>query len=410
MGQLIHNQEPDAEVTFAMTNRKAQSGMRIADYVSAEELQHYYDELRSLQLTPDDIRSLEAQTDKQYSKEYLGYLAAFRLPEIEVSIDPTVNDLTARTTGPWNDSSLWEIPMLSAIPELYYPKYIEANGATIEDVWVEGDRRLTHMIELFRQHPDLTFAEFGTRRRFSSDWQDHVVGRFVNECPGNLLGTSNPYLAAKYNIPAVGTNAHELSMTYAALAEERGINPLDGSNRVIQDWLERFPSMPVALIDTFTSDAALHDLTPEQITQLKSFRIDSGDEYEIGYKVIDFLRQHNIDPLTRTLFFSNSLTPEKAVALHETFKGLIGVAFGIGGNAVNNMGFDSEHDLPGMNIVAKAVAVNGRGTVKLSDDNGKHMGNPADVARYQQYVRERLATQSSTTIDDVVLSSQAPTQ
>lgn len=390
MGQLIHDQEPDTEVTFAMTNRKALSGMRIADYLSAQELQEYYDNLRELQFSADDIASLESQTDKHYTKEYLGYLAAFRLPEIEVSIDPTNNDITARTTASWNDSSLWEIPMLSAIPELYYPKYIEANGGSMEQVWAEGDRRLTHMIELFKQHPDLKFAEFGTRRRFSSDWQDHAVERFVNECRGNLLGTSNPYLAAKYNIPAVGTNAHELSMTYAALAEQRGGNPLDGSTAVVEDWLERFPSMPVVLIDTFTSDATLHDLTAPQIEALRSFRIDSGSEYEIGAKVIDFLTQHGIDPRTRTLFFSNSLTPEKAVELHLAFKDRIGVAFGIGGHAVNNIGFGPDHDLPTMNIVAKAVAVNGYGTVKLSDDAGKHMGNPVDVARYQQYVTERV--------------------
>lgn len=181
-------------------------------------------------------------------------------------------------------------------------------------------------------------------------------------------------------------------MTYAALTEARGGNPLDGSNQVVMDWLERFPSMPVALIDTFTSDVALHDLTPSQITELKSYRIDSGDEYEIGHKVISFLEEHDIDPRSRTLFFSNSLTPEKAVELHEHFKKIIGVAFGIGGHAVNNMGFDAEHDLPSMNIVAKATTVNGHGTVKLSDDKGKHMGHPLDVARYQRYANDRLAS------------------
>lgn len=391
MGQLIYDQAPDATVTFAMTNRKARTGMRIADYVEPAELQHRYDDLRELQFTRQDIDVLESQTDKAYSKRYLGYLAAVRLPEITVSIDPASNDITATTTSQWNRSSLWEIPMLNAIPELYYPSYIKAHGHSLDEVWAEGDRRLTHMIELFGQYPDLKFAEFGTRRRFSAEWQDHAVGRFVAECPDNLIGTSNPYLANKYGIPAVGTHAHELGMTYAALAEARGENPLDGSYAVTTDWLERFPGMPVALIDTFTSDVALHDLSPEHIDQLRSFRIDSGNEYEIGAKVIAFLRQHGVDPRSRMLFFSNSLTPEKAVELHLAFRDHIGVAFGIGGHAVNNMGFDSEHDLPRMNIVAKAVNVNGHGTVKLSDDEGKHTGDPSDVARYQRYVTERLA-------------------
>lgn len=388
MGQLIYEQEPDANVTFKMHNRK--KDMRIADYVTPSELQDYYNNLRDLQFTPDQLAILESQTDKKYSQAYLGYLAAFQLPEIEVSIDPKNNDITASTTAYWNDSSLWEIPMLSAIPELYYPRYIAANGGTMAQVWNEGDRRLTDMIELMKTNPHVKFAEFGTRRRFSSDWQDHAVGRFVEECPDNLIGTSNPALAAKYNIPAVGTNAHELPMVYAALTEQRGGNPLDGQRQVISDWLQRFPTMPVSLIDTFTSDVTLSDLTPEQFEQIKSFRIDSGDEYQVGHKVIRALAAHAIDPTTRTLFFSNSLTPQKAVNLANTFQGKIGVSFGIGGNAVNNMGFDKDRDLPGLNIVAKAVQANGQGTVKLSDDYGKHMGAPGDVERYKQFAAERL--------------------
>ena len=181
-----------------------------------------------------------------------------------------------------------------------------------------------------------------------------------------------------------------VSALYRALAEERGHDPLDGQNRVIADWTERFPAMPVALIDTFTSDVTLHDLSPEQIDQLRSFRIDSGDEVAVGQKVIRFLQNHDVDPRTRTLFFSNSLTPHKIAELQGVFSGKIGVAFGIGGNLVNNMGLDAQHSLPGLNIVAKAVEVNGAGTVKLSDDEGKHMGSPEDVARYKELARRRL--------------------
>ncbi|MCA0228664.1 hypothetical protein LCH21_04440 [Patescibacteria group bacterium] len=389
MGQVMFETEPTAEVTFAMTNRKALTGMPISKYVQPEELQEYYDGLREVRFTPEEIAILERQTDKRYTKEFLGYLASFRLPAIEVSIDSWNKDITAETTAPWNAASLWEIPMLSAIPELYYPRLIEAQGGSMAEVWNEGDRRLTDMIKLMKAHPYVKFAEFGTRRRFSSAWQDHAVERFVNECPENLIGTSNPWLAAKYDIPAVGTNAHELAMVYAALEESRGGNPLDGQNHVIADWLARFPNMPVALIDTFTSDITLHDLTESQNDQLRSFRIDSGNEYKIGHKVISFLETHGVDPRTRTLFFSNSLTPEKAIGLADEFKDKIDVSFGIGGNAVNNMG------LPGMNIVAKAVNVNGHGTVKLSDDEGKHMGHPDAVKRYQKLAEDRLAKNAS---------------
>ncbi|MGB4761934.1 MAG: hypothetical protein WBP12_01090, partial [Candidatus Saccharimonas sp.] len=363
----------------------------IADYVQPEELQEHYDSLRELSFTPEELAILERQTDKHYTPEYLGMLASFKLPAIEVMIDPENNDITATTTANWNASSLWEIPMLSAITELYYPRYIKANGGTMAQVWNEGDRRLSNAIALLRAHPEIKFAEFGTRRRFSSAWQDHAVERFVTECPDNITGTSNPWLANKYDVAAIGTNAHELGMVYAALAEERGYNPLDGQNRVITDWLERFPTMPVALIDTHTSDITLHDLTEQQVGQLRSFRIDSGNEYAVGQKVVSFLERHSIDPRTRMATFTNSLDFPEAINISDALKNKIGVNFGIGGKSVNNMGFDEKHDTPSPNIVAKAIAVNGRGTVKLSDDEGKHMGDPADVTRYLQLAKERLA-------------------
>ncbi len=382
MGQLIHDREPDAEVTFRMHNRK--KDMHIVDYVQPQELQEYYDELRALTYSPEDIAYLETQPGKNYSREYLGYLATFRLPEIEVFADPEHGDLAARTTAKWNAASQWEIPMLSAIPELYYPRLIAAQDRTMSEVWNEGDRRLTQFIDAMKTN-DIKWAEFGTRRRFSSDWQDHAVERFVTECPDQFVGTSNAHLARKYNVPAIGTNAHELSMVYAALAEQRGGNPLDGQAGVITDWLDRFPSMPVALIDTFTSDVTLHDMTPHMYDNVRSYRIDSGVEKEIGEKVIRQLMHLGIDPRERTLMFTNSLKRDKIVELQREFEGKIGVSFGVGGGSVNDMG------LPDLNIVSKAVEVNGYDTVKLSDDAGKHMGEPADVARYQRLVETRLA-------------------
>lgn len=388
MGQLMFEQEPEAEVTFRMTNRKAKNGMRIADYVAPQELQERYDELRGLSFTPDQIDVLRGQTDKQYSEKFLGYLASFHLPEIEVSIDPKNDDITAETTSRWNASSLWEIPMLSQIPELYYPRYIEAAGGTMAQVWNEGDRRLTDFIGLMKAN-DMKWAEFGTRRRFSSDWQEHAVERFVTECPEQFLGTSNPWIAHKYGVAAVGTNAHELPMVYAALEESRGGNPLDGQTKVIDDWLERFPTMPVLLVDTFTSDFALESLTQRQLEAIKTCRIDSGDERVIGRKIIDFWHRQGLG--TPNLMFTNSLSAEKAVALKRHFGKQAVTLFGIGGGSVNNTGFAAEHDLPGMNIVSKAVHADGQGTVKLSDDAGKHMGAPKDVARYKHLIKERRA-------------------
>lgn len=397
MGDLIHQKNADAEVTFRLHNRRPDK-MRIADYVSVDELQAHYDSLRDITLADDELKWLKDQKDstgkQRYRNEYLGYLASFRLPEIRVFMDPETNDISAETTAPWNGSSLWEIPMLSQLSELWYPRYLASRNIDPAEVWCEGDNRLSDFIAKVNETDGFSFAEFGTRRRYSSEWQDHAVGRFAAECPQAFIGTSNPSLAKKYGVPAVGTNAHELSMTYAALEEQRGGNPLDGQSQVIADWLERFPDMPVALIDTFTSDVTLHDMSHEQLEQIKSFRIDSGDERKIGAKVIQTLLRAGIEPREKTLFFSNSLSIDKALELDAAFRrqGRIGAKFGIGGHSVNNMGDGNGHDIPSWNAVAKAVTVNGRGTVKLSDDEGKHMGNNSDVERYLALARKRMST------------------
>lgn len=104
---------------------------------------------------------------------------------------------------------------------------------------------------------------------------------------------------------------HELGMVYAALEEARGGNPLDGQNHVISDWLERFPGLPVVLTDTFTTDVTLERMSRQQIDAVKSFRIDSGDEFAVGAKIVRFLKSHGIDPMTRTLFLAIASHPKK---------------------------------------------------------------------------------------------------
>ena len=140
--------------------------------------------------------------------------------------------------------------------------------------------------------------------------------------------------------------------------------------------------MPVLLTDTFTSDFTLKALTKRHIETIKTCRIDSGNEQVVGQKIIDFWQNQGLN--APALMFTNSLSAEKAVMLKEHFSRLTPTLFGIGGGSVNAMGFAATHDLPTMNIVSKAVRVNGHGTVKLSDDAGKHMGTKRDVSRYKR--------------------------
>ena len=396
MGDFIDQEHPDAEVTFRMHNRQPDV-IRIADYTSVEELQEHYDRLQDLRFTSDEIDWLRSLTDaegkQRFRNGYLGRLAAFQMPKIRVFMDTENNDISAEATGLWPDVSLTEIPMLSTLSEACYPNYLTSHGISKQEAWDGGDRRFDYFAHAAGSQPGFRFADFCTRRRFGSEWQDHITRRILDEIPETFIGTSNPYLAKKYGIKPIGTNAHELGQVFAGIEENHGGSPIDGFMRMVRKWPERYPDMPVLLTDTYTTGLTLHELSDDELDRYKTFRIDSGKERKIGAQIIAAVQAAGLDPREKSLLFSNSLSIDEALALDREFRiaGRIGATSGIGGGLGNNMEDRFGRSTPRWNVVSKAVSVDGRGLVKLSDDEGKHMGNPADVARYQREVAERLA-------------------
>ena len=275
---------------------------------------------------------------------------------------------------------------MSELNELYFKNKLAAEGLSLEELYREGDRRLTEKIELLKNRPDIKFSDFGTRRRFSYEWQKHVVTRVATELPDNFSGTSNIYLAHTLGLKPIGTFAHELPMVYSALADEAGENPLDGHNKVLEDWQELYKGdLSTALTDTFTSDFFFTDMTVEQAHQWKSLRHDSGDPVEFGKKVIAFYEDLGIDPQEKTIIFSDGLDIDTIISLADTFAGRINVLFGWGTTLTNDLGIKPN------NFVMKATKANQTPTVKLSDSEGKHTGPVEKVALYQEKVAEALA-------------------
>lgn len=175
-------------------------------------------------------------------------------------------------------------------------------------------------------------------------------------------------------------------MVYAALADSAGHNPLDGHNRVLQDWHELYKGdLSTALTDTYTSDFFFADFTPEQAEAWKALRHDSGDPIEFGEKVIDFYLRQEINPLAKTIIFSDGLDVDMIIKLADHFKGRINVSFGWGTTLTNDLGIKAN------NFVMKATHVNGTPTVKLSDSEGKHTGTPEKIALYKNKVAAALA-------------------
>lgn len=386
MSQLAYEREPDAEVTFTFRNRGEQ---RLLDYVDADALQQRFTELMEKSWTPEELAYLGSlrlsDGTSVYSEEYLKYLGENKLPALTVSYDQEIDDIAIETTGPWALSTFWETIVMSEINEAYFEGYLLANGLNPADVYEEGDRRLSEKIAILQQHPNIKFADFGTRRHFSYKWQQHVVQRLHEECPDNLIGSSNVALAEYFDIKPIGTFAHELPMVYAGLAQARGLDVRGSHNRLLRDWYERYgEDYSVALTDTFTTDFFFADFTAEQAAAWKGVRHDSGDPYEFGERLIRFYEDKGIDPATKTVVFSDGLDIDTIVALAEHFEGRINMTFGWGTTLTNDLGIKP------LNVVMKATHVRlpetgqEADTVKLSDAAGKHTGPEELVREYKE--------------------------
>ena len=219
------------------------------------------------------------------------------------------------------------------------------------------------------------FAEFGCRRRLSKEWEDIVVRRLATELKNNnMVGTSNVFLAKKYNLTPIGTYAHEFVQMY------QGIDsiPLAYTNHyALKDWYDEYKGdNGTALTDTITTDLFLLDFDRANCNNYTGVRHDSGDPYEWGEKIIKHYEKYGIDPKTKLLLFSDSLNFDKAQALYDYFKDKTKVSFGIGTFVSNDT------DVDALNIVIKLQYVNGRPVAKLSDVDGKTMTQDEGYAKY----------------------------
>lgn len=379
MSQLAYEKEPEAKVTFSLHNRGPE---KIFPYLDVWELGSRLQAIREKGWDDEDLEYLSGlelnSGGKVFTPDYIDYLKSVRLPALMFRVSED-NELNITTTGDWPAVSFWETVVMSEVNEMYFENYLLANEINPLDVYEEGDRRLSEKIEILKQHPEIKFADFGTRRHFSYRWQKYVLERLVRECPGNIVGTSNIALAKKLGIKPIGTFAHEMPMVYAALADRREQDIRGSFNYFLDDWRQMYGAdYGIALSDTFGSDSFFEDFKNQPMEDWRGLRQDSGDPYEFGEKAIDFYRQQGIDPATKTIVFSDGLDLRKILDLQKHFEGRVNILFGWGTSLTNDLG------IPALNIVMKATAVNGTETVKLSDDRGKNMGPLGKVAMYRE--------------------------
>jgi len=371
MGNLIFDVEPEAPVTFTLKNRGKNSLIEFFDPI---ELQVRLSMLAIQPFTRSDMHWMSSQTfgyndDWVFDSKYVNYLHRdMKLPLL--AVEEKDGDLSVTTTGDWSAVSLWETVVMAMVNELHYRSVAPSQRTVGHDI-------LSEKIKILRNYPDITFADFGTRRRFSLDWHRQVVERLKYELPGQFVGTSNPGFAKDFELAPIGTYAHEMPMVYAALAEEEGKNPLIGQRRMLKDWEKMYgPNLLIALTDTFGSELFFSQFTEDQARSWAGFRHDSGDPLEFAFDVIDFYNGYGIDPRTKTVVFSDGLNLKSIIDLHEILKGKIGIQYGWGTGLTNDLGVTPN------NFVMKATDAYGIGTVKLSDVEGKHTGTPEQIKKY----------------------------
>lgn len=337
-----------------------------------DQLNQEIDRIRKIKISDTEILFLKIQNI--FSDDYLQYLKNIKLPDVNVDVNKN-NELFIETEGLWPEAIDWETIILSTINELYYKN--KKNDE--KNIWKEGEERLLKKIQLLKQHPDLKFVDFGTRRAYSTEWHKRVLEILLNEIPDQLYGTSNVYLANVFNIKPVGSCAHECPMILSRLFGDTDKEIRKSQNRFYDMWYEMYgEALSICLPDTFGSDYTFSSFTKERFEKWKGFRQDSGNPTEFVLKQLKKYEDFNIDATKKIFMPSDGLTVEKMIDLHIKFKSRIKMLPAIGTSLTNDM-----NEKP-LSIVMKAVEVNKKGLVKLSDNIGKFTGKEEDINRFKR--------------------------
>lgn len=353
---------PWAYVKYAFTNR----GRTQFPEGFAEKMREEVAAMADLKLTQEEKKFVKTKC-YFFDPVFVDFLEGFRYKPEEVTIVQEGGDLSVIIEGYWYRTVLWEVPLLAIISELYF-KMTGATPADVEGKAVKKAKALSGI--------EADYSEFGTRRRFSFEVQDKVVGTLKAHSGEYFKGTSNVYLAMKYNTTPIGTMPHEWFMYHGAIYGYRSAN-IKG----LEAWVDVYDgSLGIALTDTYTTDAFFDSFSLKHAKLFDGVRHDSSDPLVFADKAILFYEKNRIDPTSKTLVFSDSLNLESVKAIKNHVAGRIHDTYGIGTFFSNDVGVKP------LNIVIKLTDVkvhkkdmNYLKAVKLSDVAGKHTGDEREI-------------------------------
>lgn len=354
---------PKARAKYAFINR----GAHVFPVGFDAALKTAIAELGELKLTKAEKIFL-AQNCPYLDPVYLDFLQGYRYDPDEVTVQQNGAELSVTVEGYWYRTILWEVPLMFLICELYYELTGQKRVPDDEVALIAKNK-----MEKYRAL-GITIADFGTRRRHSYEVQKITVKALKDHGGPSFSGTSNVHLAMLWNTKPIGTHAHEWFMFHAAKYGFKMSNQL-----ALENWVQVYRGdLGIALSDTYTTEVFFQQFDKKFSKLFDGVRHDSGDPIAFANKTIAHYRQYGIDPLSKTIIFSDSLNYEKVAHIAAYCSNKIGISFGVGTNFTNDVG------LKPLNIVLKMTdALPDEGVwnpvVKLSDEKGKYTGDPETI-------------------------------
>lgn len=370
MGQTIFHQFTSYKTTWTFKCRN--KDVHFSEEM-VEEIRQQIAAFCGLRFTEEELDYLDNITWIKGS--YVDFLRLWqpRYEEFTITTDAPCG-LSIEAAGTWLNTTMYEIPILAIVNEVYFRMAYD-----YDELLEQFKTRLSQKVEMLEKNKYRlnTFSEFGLRRRLSAQAQEIAIEALANlkDTDSKFIGTSNVYLAKKYNLKPIGTMAHEWIMCTGQGNHKH--NPAYSNWYALDAWVKEYGILNgIALTDTITTDCFLRDFQLTYATLFSGVRHDSGDPYEWGEKMIAHYKKLGIDPVTKTLLFSDSLDFEKATQIYDHFKDKVQVAFGIGTFISNDT------NVPALNIVMKTTKCNGMDVAKISDIAGKGMCKNPDYVDY----------------------------
>jgi nicotinate phosphoribosyltransferase len=414
MLQFIWKHFPRTRASFALQNRTTL--VRLGEIIVLDELREQLESTRKLRFHRSELIWLAGNTfyGKRgiFESEFLEWLdTGFRLSDYELSVHD--GQISLRFDGLWTDTTMWEIYALSTIDELKTRAALKKlSEFELDILYARAKTRLWEKMERLSGVPALSISDFGTRRRHSFLWHEYVIIAMRDVLGASFTGSSNTYLAYKHDLEAIGTNAHELPMALAALADTDD-ELRTAQYRLLELWQQTYQGeLMILLPDTFGTSQFLRN-APDWVADWTGQRMDSKDPFVAGDEYIAWLEQKNRDPRRKRLIASDGLDVDKILALHAYFSGKIlegqpedfrlaadfqdgrrwkperRIRFSAGWgtlltNDFRNCDPQGTDGFDPISLVCKLVDVEGRPAVKLSDNYRKAMGPPEEIGRYRR--------------------------